>query len=474
MVRALSSTVTGKERPQLIAARHQLQLSLAEVAKPLGVTKATVYRWEKRGDIPQPLHLRELCKLYRKSPRELGFDDDQAVDVQTVTAMEETDDASSSFRRQDLTLCLMRIVWGWSHRNARYHELQLLITLELEDDNMTHDEMTRRDALRRLASLPIEWCGLSALFAVFKRSNEEILAQCAAGITACWYLRDGTELTFVSDTISKYIPTLKEIAKSSPDAQQKAAADLLAQTLLLKAHLAKHITTNNDAIVYAQQAEKYSEKAENKLLQVLSVRMQTSSHYYANHWEQALQTAEKAKYLLLQAAKEKDPLPRIVHSYIHAGLASCQAHNGQEQDALTSLGKAHTALAESSSDEYAPVWIHHNKANLVLNDGLTHLHLGKYKEAFDSFGQVANVFYGSSEVIRVEAMINQVMAEVSRDDQPRDMEWCIDCWKEGIKGARALRSEEWFSEASQAYVTMRAVWPGEQRIKSLRDHIIHW
>lgn len=75
MERAQLSTATGKERPLLIAARVRAMYSLEEVAEKLGVTKSTVHRWEKKGDLPQPLHLRNLCELYKVTARELGFDE---------------------------------------------------------------------------------------------------------------------------------------------------------------------------------------------------------------------------------------------------------------------------------------------------------------------------------------------------------------------------------------------------------------
>jgi tetratricopeptide (TPR) repeat protein len=135
-------------------------------------------------------------------------------------------------------------------------------------------------------------------------------------------------------------------------------------------------------------------------------------------------------------------------------------------DALLSLKKAH----ETFSDEQAPIWIDHNKANLALNDGMTHYHLGCYKEALDSFSQTKVM--GQDEVGRVEILIDEVMAEISRDDQSRDMEWCIDRWTQGIKDAKSVQSQQHVNEAIQAYATMCAVWPGEKRIQDLREYIV--
>ncbi len=263
--------------------------------------------------------------------------------------------------------------------------------------------------------------------------------------------------------------------------QRKAAADLVAQCFLLKAPLAWALATPNDSVSYAQQAETYGEQAGSLLLRILALRTQAASHYYANHWIPALQVAEKAKFLLEERDKRdrqkqqsaslqpaEEPLPQLVHSYVYAGLATYQARNGRKEDALLALKKAHTTF----SDEQAPIWIDHNQANLVVNDGMAHYHLGLHQSAIDSFTQMSAI-PTRSEANYVEALIGQVMAEVSRDDQPRDMQWCIDCWTQGIQRAKALQSQQRINEAIQAYTAMCAAWPGEKQVKNLREYIVH-
>lgn len=66
----------------------------------------------------------------------------------------------------------------------------MLIILELEGYSRMHpDNINRRNALRRMALLAIDICGLSVHSPVLKRPTEEILAYCAGGIVACWHLR---------------------------------------------------------------------------------------------------------------------------------------------------------------------------------------------------------------------------------------------------------------------------------------------
>jgi transcriptional regulator with XRE-family HTH domain len=472
--------------PLLKQARLKKRLTREEVAERLDVDPTTVTRWEKGATTPQPINLLKLCELYGVTAQALGFDElllsdelplleKPPVVTQNTTTRDEVDDDPTllPFRKQDLTLRLMRIPWNWPDHNARYQELQVLIPLQLEDNSsMNSDELiTRRDAVRRLALLPIEICGLSALYAVLKRPREEILAQCAAGIIACWYLQKGKDLAFANTAVSMYIPTLKELAKSAPAAQRKAAAELLVQCLLLKSTLSREVYDgSNEAVMDAQQAEKYSEMAENHLFQVLALRTQASAYSYGNQWEQALLAAEKARYLLAQ--KQENTVPAVVQSYVYAGLANYQAYHGKKQDALASLGKAHTLFFAQSPDEPVPLWIHHNKANLILNDGMVHYHLGLQKQALDSLAQIGTV-EGRSEVIYVESLMNQVMAEISRDDQPRDIEWCIDLWIKGIEGAKMLQSRHWLNQGIQAYTALCAACPGEKRMKELREYILH-
>jgi tetratricopeptide (TPR) repeat protein len=373
------------------------------------------------------------------------------------------------------------LVWSWlvqKTASARYHALQSCLIQELkreDNSNMQEDTfLSRREAFHRFASFPIAFCGLSPLMAVFVRPVEEILTHCAAGLTACWELRKGKDIAFAFDTVSWYLPTLKAIAAHGSTAQQrKDAAELLVQCLLLKAALAWHVTSAGDAIAYAQQAETYGEAAENTLLQALSLRSLAAAYFYNDQWELALQSAEKAKSWLDLAKNSKEaPLPPLVQSYIYAGLATYQSRNGQKEQAIDSLKRAHTTFFAQPENEPALVWIDHDKANLISLDGRTHYHLGKQKEAVDSFQQIQKLD-AKPETIRVGALIRQALAEASREDQEPDMHQCIAWWTQGIEDARALGSLRNFHEATLAYATMSGVWRKEQAVKELRD-LIKW
>ena len=357
---------------------------------------------------------------------------------------------------------------------SSYHELQAALIAELEDNIAMHPDhdISRRDALRFLASLPIEACGLSALQPVLKYENTELLLQCAAGITACWHLKKGKDLAFVADTVAKYVPTLKELVKLTTGTQRKDTAELLAQCFLIQSTLARHMTSNQAAIRYAKQAESYGKMANNTTLEILALRMQSIACTYDDQWEQALQASQQAKLLIeiqrSHRTEDKHPISPLVQSCVYAILATCQAYHGQKQEALSSLGKAHETFFAQSPDEPVPVWVYHNQGVLVLNDGDTHRYLGMHAEAVDSFAQIRTCA-DKSELTHTEALLREVTTEVNRDDQPRDMERCIDLWTQGAQRALALKSKQRQKEVLLVYTAIRAAWPSEQRIKDLRD-----
>jgi len=75
---------------------------------------------------------------------------------------------------------------------------------------MDIQELSRREALKALGVTTAEYCSLSALNPALRLPSDELLLQCGAGITACWYLRKSQEINSAAQTVAKYIPTLKD------------------------------------------------------------------------------------------------------------------------------------------------------------------------------------------------------------------------------------------------------------------------
>jgi hypothetical protein len=379
------------------------------------------------------------------------------------------------FQELSLALRLFLCVKNYPRSSkARYHELEVLMALELRDNKMDTNELSRREALKFIAAMPIEACSLSAFKPVFKESSDEILLQCSAGITACWGLRKTQDITFAAQTTAKYIPTLKEIAVTGSSQQRKEAAELLFQSfLLLAAYSYSTIVGAHNAVAYARQAEKYGKQAENPLLQIIALRSQSVAYEYAGHWKSALDAGNKAKYLLENISDI--PIPLLIQSYVHAGLSNYQAYFGLKDEAEASLRQAHTTFFAQPKGESAPIWIDHSIGGLLLNDGRMHMHLGLHKEAILAFDQVEKDYANDTSIAfacRISVMIDQIIAELTRTDKPRNMDWCTTNWTKALNDARALGSRSKETKVAQVYTTMLALWPGEKDVADLRDLLI--
>jgi hypothetical protein len=394
----------------------------------------------------------------------------------------EQEDACTQFLASDLTMRLDRVMRAWFLRkdSARYHELQKLLIEELErkDNTMQEHPMSRRDVLRRLASAPVELYSLKLTAPMLIYAPDEFLPRCAAGITACYYLRKGKDLAFVSDTVSRYILTLEDLVTNGKGTQRKDAAELLAQCLLLKGLCVNH--THADplaALAYAKQAESYAKLAGHPMLTIVIVRQQATFSDYAEDWEQALSTAERAKNIMEAANQGKTaedaPVSSRVQSFVHAGLADFQAHGGRVQEALKSLRLAEETFEASKDEPLPPVWVTYDEASLYQREGLTYSRLDNQTAAITSFARIDGLA-DAPEVLRTDSFTAQVMAELNRSDKPRDMEFCLENWQKSLLGAIATQSRQQFKEAKVAYVAIRAAWPSEQRIKKLSEQIRPW
>ena len=456
------------ERSPLARLRMQKHWTQAQAAQQLGVSERTYHEWEKGDVLPHPSNIERLCRVFDCSEVELGLRRDLSP-VHAPSEQTATDEAHL-FLASDPTMRLLSLAF----LPLNYHQIQWEVIKLLEEQSMQKDPMTRREALRRLATLPIVTLHLNAFTPTATALPETVLSQCSAGVVACWYLRKGEEPSFADSAVSAYIPTLKAIITTSSQ-YRKEAADILVQCYLLKAALSWDVTTPTDGIGYAQQAEAYSQIAEKPLLQVAALRAQAAALCYANQWGHALTTGLQARQIM--ETTHKNLISPLTRSYVYAGLATYQAYHGQKQDALTSLKKAHMAFFAQSDTDAVPLWIDHSVGNLLLNDGLTHAHLELYTGAVDSFGQVEQKYATDAAIpfgCRVEIQIEHVMAEVSRDDQARDMDRAIALWTQGITGAKTMQSNKHYTDALVAYTAMKAAWPGEGRIKALRELTLHW
>jgi tetratricopeptide (TPR) repeat protein len=362
--------------------------------------------------------------------------------------------------------------------HCHYLELQGKVAMMLEESAMnerTEDaRFSRRDALCRLALLPLLTLKLTPLQAVVKHPTEDILTQCAASIAACWELSkssEGADLRLAFQGVSAFIPTLKAIVKESPRYQQEAAA-LVTQCCLLQTVLGWHLEGLTRAAIYARDAIRYAKQAEDIPLLLSALNKMTWLHYYSNRSKQAQTTIEQALPFLKTS---KTPLPSLRVAGTYSTMAVMQARNGQKASA--SLRQATEAFFGQQRDDLNYVYIDFTEGNLILNDGLAHYQQGDYEQAIDSLSQLIDpetlaMKKALPERTSVEGLTMMTLASLKSEQ--RDQERIVFFWQAAIEGARTLQSEQRFQEALLAYELMQTLWPGEKRVAALRDLTIHW
>ncbi len=479
------------KRIKLAMARARKHWTLEKAAELLLVDVNTLSRWERGKATPRAYNIQRLCEVYETTAVDLGLQEEEpgagAWPSSLVTPSEQEREETlqeqvTAILRQDVTVHLLKIVWTWSRRNTNYDELQRLIMQKTEDNDTVNQENTpsinRRDALRHLALLPLELCGLTALGLVLKSPVEEILTQCAAGITACLYLSKGQheDMTLASSVISAYLPTLKTIVKDVP-VYRKQAARLTAQSYLLKATLAVHSQGAKQAAQYGELAAIYSEESGDFPLRLVVLKRLAWMYACDKQMKQALEKVLQARQLLQQSAI---PVAPVIQSSIYGGVAKYQAQNDPKGDGLTALQLAHQyeMLAATDSSDGWSSFSDHNYSTYLMDESLTYYYMRQYDQAFASLTQAIDPetlkakIPISSERIRIEIINHQVLASLK--SPKRDRELTIHLWRAGIQGARILQSEQRFQEASAAFEMMECLWPEDLRKMGLQDEMTRW
>ncbi len=460
-----------EERSKLVAARKRrfTHWSRRKVARQIGIGENTLYCLEKGLSKPRGDTILLLSDAYGVDARDLGFEDDQPAQNPPASASSAppevtimTDTITSSLK-QDLTVHLMNIVLF----EKQIDVVQGQIDKAVQDyEALIREDLdcliSRRNALRSLVLLPIGLCVATSTQHT-TRHVDDILIQCAAGIAACRHFSNGKELVLARDALSNYIAALKVIIQQS-ERNKKTAADLLMQCLMLKAELARDVENIEQSIAYLTQAISYGEISQNVLLEALTWRTLAATYYYAEQWSNCLHATEKALKTMKLAPKGTFPLD--AQSFINAGAATYFAVNGKETQAYDAISSARRTYEMQAHD--APKWAAHSEGNLIHNEAISAYYLGKHGQAAGSMQKLRLMpAHSMSEVS--EYRFDTVRVEVMRDDQPRNIELCIEQWTQGVQEARALQSKQRQLEARQTYAMLRAAWPQEQAIKDLKS-----
>lgn len=459
------------ERARLKAARLRQCWTLEEAAKQLGIDKNTLNRLELGKANPRPYTIRRLCEIYKTTPVELDLDTGEYS-----SPIEEEPDEVRAFIQKDLTMLLMKLAFV-PYRS--YQDLQAGMTATIEEfDVMNIGEeanITRRDALCRVVALPFLSLHLSASQPVFHGPIQDILNQCAAGIAAAWELSKGGDdgdLTLAFQSASTYLPTLKAIVKDSSQYRQTAAS-LVGQCELLRTLLGWHLQGLKEAAIYANDAIAYCEQAGDISMLLSTLDYLAWAYYYDKKSQLALKTIGRT--LPIMKKYKGPPLSGRLLGGIYSTIALMKSRNGE--DTTDEVEKAATSFYDDKNPDERFIHLDYTEADLILNRGMIQYHSGDYDNAVETLEGLIDpetlvVKLVLPERSRLEGL--NIMTLASLKSRKKDLKRIIHLWNGAMGGAKAIQSEQRYSEAILGHEIMEAIWPNEHEVKKLRTHAAHW
>jgi tetratricopeptide (TPR) repeat protein len=325
--------------------------------------------------------------------------------------------------------------------------------------------LSRRQALIEIATFPTMLLASLQQGRLPRLIYEEFLPQCAASITACWYLLRGQEFFLAEKVLSRYLPVLADIVHHS-SVYKKAAASLATQGYRLMGCCALHHNDIAAMYVYFKRAVDYSEIMEDSQLFTAAL---ISLAYYDPDPVHATQIYQRG----LPFLKELSPLLR---SRLYSLLAVASAQQQREQEALDYLSLAQKTYPDKPEDDPSFLYAEFSPSSRIMEEGRTYLALAQHLSADQHAYQAREVFahtehnplLGGSERIRIEVVNHQTEVSLAL----HDLDAFCHYLELGIEGARYLKSEKRRQEARSSYRKAQRLWSDERRIQVLADLFI--
>ena len=362
---------------------------------------------------------------------------------------------------------LIALIDQWDQSTKPCYELQQVIQQRInmfdEMKKQTSEEtstLSRRQAIAAIAMLPVSL--LQSLQQTQQSTvlPEELLPQCAASITACWDLTNGTEMSLIGQVLSIYHPKLVKLAQQHSKCQSQIA-DLVAQGFLLNSLVALDQLNLPAMEEYSKLAVQYSQLAENYNLQAVALKQQATMFLVAKNPGHALQIYQRT----LPFIKQISPLLR---SRVYQGLASASARCGRDkEDAKRYLGLAYDTFPDDFENDPSFLYADSGLSVLHMYAGLTYLDLDQPEDAWDSFAQVDGLQpkIAIGEFTQLEFLNLQTRTAIAMRDQERSCKHL----EAAVKLANTLDCSYGHTEAYDNYQHMRLVWHGDSQIKDLVD-----
>jgi transcriptional regulator with XRE-family HTH domain len=504
------------ERTRLIEARFARGWkSQEQMAEALGVTRITISSWERGLTRPSRYYRRKLCKafgiddiepLLEVFPVDDG-EEEEAIEeelivssykddslggdetVVTHTTERDTSDPHTNtptgetfevwlpqaptvqkFIASDIVRCFWQIV----HTDYSPDEMANAVQAALKDLNtMTMGDITRRDALCELASIPMITLGKSQ---TLKASRyEEMLRFCTAALEGCWQLyreSDPIGVQHAYQCAFTYVPLLETIAHDSSQ-YRKEALELAAQYAMLQTMLGWGCLGARESVIHARKALDLSKATGNILLQISAYPKLNWTYLQIRDHAMALKMMQEGEFLLKNHRQAKRPalLPEGVIGNFYSSYCQTQIKNGIAPD--TALGIAidceplneHVALVEftASEQQWEAAWTYCAEGN--PRQAMVWL-----EKLIDPETLASRV--PQSERERVGVL--NILVDALLQFKERNMENTIKAWIASMEGANALKSEQKYRDAIDNFELMRRIYPGEDAIRKLIPQTVHW
>ncbi len=329
----------------------------------------------------------------------------------------------------------------------------------LQPQHNPNVHVSRRQALNVIAKLPIGLLGLTTTSDIKRLPHEEILASCAASLSACRELYNGGEVQTVKHILLQYLPSLVKLAEY-PSKYQSDASSFAAQAYLLMTYIVSHQRSLDTMESYCNEAYKYGQSANNSEIQVAALARLAVKFDYEGRWRKTLQTYQKA----LSISNNASPLHL---SRVYAGLAAAHSYCFEQKEALHFINKAHETFSYINEEAFVNLYTLFNRNDLMLWSGLVYKHINQPDVAWKSFTQVGTLEKTPKvpEWHRIEFVNYAASAAIRQKDLEKS---CVYLENAG-KAALAIGHGQRYIETCDTYKEMQVLWGNEPKVLALQD-----
>jgi transcriptional regulator with XRE-family HTH domain len=402
------------------------------VAERVGTAEQVVNRWESGRHKPNRYFQTQLCELFGKSAKELGFMPAEQ-EVSPLPSGRVKDQERESNQTVD-------------RREAVKHIGSLgLTSFTMPNALLSAQLLEQHPDLPNLSSL--------------KEATPEVLHHFTALTETCRHLSEGDELQLAEHILWSYLPRVEAIATLSFE-QQYLAAAIASQGYLLAASLAGHRNNLLERLRYSEQALLYAKLAQDRNLQVVALRQAIICFDYMGYPEQVLHLSQRTFPLL----NDVSPLLRAC---LYAGISGAYAQLKQQQQAERFIDLAYEYFPEKPENE--PGYLHTicRYSTLIFFDGLNYLNLGLPREAEKILARIDGLHPKMQIPARVRVELLNYQIEVFTALQ--DMEQACTYLETAAQAALVIGSERHLQDSSSLFQRMKVTWPNERKVQQLED-----